>query len=389
MTLGQGVEIGPFSFTVIRMLVAVGILRVVIRHERVVGGLNGLDKLIIAWSVWALISSAFHRDPSSALVFRLGLVYNTCGIYFLLRIFCQSIDDVLHILRITGLLLAPVAVEMIYEKLTMYNLFSVLGGVSETPAIRHGAIRAQGPFRHAILAGTVGAVCLPLLIALRKHYPRTALLGISACLTMVLTCASSGPILSGLVGLGALVMWRFRPNMRLARWGAVLGYLALELVMKAPAYYIIARVPAVKGSTGWHRARLIESSIQHLPEWWFAGTDYTRHWMPTGVSWSPDHTDITNHYLKMGVWGGLPLMFLFIACLAKAFSFVGQILKHLKDQSPQKSFLVWSLGASLFAHAATMISVSYFDQSFLFLYLVLASIGSIYSQNKDEIAVEK
>ena len=153
--------------------------------------------------------------------------------------------------------------------------------------------------------------------------------------------------------------------------------------MKAPVYYIIARINLVGGSTGWHRSALIESAFNHLQEWWFAGTDYTRHWMPTGVSWSPDHTDITNHYIQMGVIGGLPLMFLFIAILVKGFSFVGQTVGQSSDLPSETRFMVWALGSALFTHAATFISVSYFDQSYLFIYMTLAAIGSVRSWTPD------
>ena len=384
MTLGQGIEIGPFNFTVIRMLVAAGLLRVVMRGERLAGGMNGLDWLMIAWSAWALISLIFHNDPSKVINSRLGLVYNSCGIYFLLRVFCRSRDDMLGIVRITAVLLAPVALEMLNETMTGYNLFSAFGGVPVTPQFRDG-FRAQGPFRHAILAGSVGAVCLPLMIGLWRRDRKTANLGIGACLIMIFTCDSSGPILSAMAGIGALFCWRIRHRMRLVRWLAVFGYIGLDLVMKAPAYFLMARTGM--GGTGWHRARLIQSSIEHLHEWWLAGTDYTRHWMPTGVSWSPDHTDITNHYIQMGVWGGLPLMVLFIFILLKGFSYVGQILKSGNNQKPESKFILWALGAALFANAATMISVSYFDQSFLFLYLTLAAIGSLWSSMVPSAAV--
>jgi len=105
------------------------------------------------------------------------------------------------------------------------------------------------------------------------------------------------------------------------------------VVMKAPPYYLMARVDLSGGSTGWHRARLIESSMEHLGEWWFAGTDYTRHWMPTGVYFSPNHVDITNHYLAMGVLGGLPLLFLFVLLLVKGFSIVGHSVRALQKRS--------------------------------------------------------
>lgn len=379
MTPGQVIELGPFHFTVIRMLVMAGVVRVIVRNERLAGRTNGLDRLILAWSVLALISSVFHKDALAALIYRFGLVYDTCGIYFLVRVFCQSLDDVEGLCRLTAILLLPVALEMIYEKLTVSNLFSILGEGSVSPAIREGHVRARGPFAHAILAGTIGAVCLPLIVPLWRQHRKVAKIGIGACLVMIITSASSGPILSAMAALGALFMWHYRHRIRLIRWLAIVGYIGLDLVMLDPAYYILARIDLTGSSTGWHRARLIQSAIEHLPEWWLVGTDYTRHWMPTGVSWSPEHTDITNHYLQMGVIGGLPLMLLFIAVLVKGFSFVGRTMRQAPELSQQSRFMIWALGASLFAHATTFISVSYFDQSFVFIYLTLAAIGSVWS----------
>ena len=380
MTLAQGIKLGPFHFTILRIILAFGLARIIIRGERLTGGINKLDRLIIIWGCWALVSSFFHTNIPSAFIFRTGLVYNVCGLYFLLRVFCQSLEDTVVFCRITAFLLSPVALEMLCEKLTAHNFFSVFGGVTAMPAIREGHIRAQGPFAHAILAGTVGAVCLPLMVGVWRQYLKTSLLGIFACLIIVFSSRSSGPLMSALAAIGALFMWRFRYNMRAVRWMAVLGYIGLDLVMKAPAYYLLARVDLAGGSTGWHRAELINSAIRHLNEWWLSGTDYTRHWMPTGVSWSPAHTDITNHYLQMGVLGGLPLMFLFIAILAKGFSTVGQLLQFPEDLPQGFRFLLWSFGASVFANAATSISVSFFDQSFVFLYLPLAVIGSAFSE---------
>jgi hypothetical protein len=381
MTLGQGIEVGPFHFPIIRILIAAGLGRVIIRGERMAGGMNSMDWLMLFWSAWALVSSFFHNDPASAFVSRLGLIFNTCGVYFLLRIFCQSIEDIKILVLITAVLLMPVAVEMLFEKATDHNVFSVFGGVSELSEIRDGRIRAQGPFAHSILAGTVGAVCLPLMVCLWQEHRKLAFAGIVACLSMIFASGSSGPIISAIAAIGALFMWRYRHQMRFVQWVAVLGYIALDIVMKAPAYYLLARIDLVGGSTGWHRAALIESAFTHLKEWWLAGTDYTLHWMPTGVPWSPDHTDITNHYLLLGVLGGLPLMFLFIAILAKGFSFVGQTLRQSSDFTAESKFMLWALGAALFVHAVTCISVSYFDQSFVFLYLTLACIGSAYSNS--------
>lgn len=374
MTLGQGVELGPFTFTVIRLLILVGAVRVALRGDRLAGGILPLDWLILAWGGWACLSALFHDPVGSTLVFRLGLVYNAWGIYFLGRVFCTSIDDAVWTVRLVALVLALVAAGMVYEQVVRHNAFSILGGVSAVPEFREGRFRAQGPFAHPILAGTVGAVSLPLMCGLWQYHPRTAALGAIAGATMVVTSASSGPVLATLCGLAGVLMWRVRGWMRVFRWLALLGYIALDLVMKAPAYYLASRIDVVGGSSGWYRARLIESGIEHLNEWWLVGTDNTRHWMATGVM--SGQADIVNHYLQVGVWGGLPLVVLLLVTLGVAFARVGKGMPEGSGLTIAQKFLLWTLGASLASHAAAWMSVSYFDQTVVFLYLTLAIVGS-------------
>lgn len=376
---GEEIQIGPFHFPVIRILILIGFVRILFRRERVAGRLVAIDALMLAWAAWAIASSAFHGHPRETLVFRLGLVYNALGIYTLIRTFCWSVDDIVNLIKITCFVLVPIALEMVNEQLTGRNFFSLFGGVSEDVSNRNDRFRAQGPFAHSILAGTMGAVCFPLAIGIWHKHRTAAKTGVAACLAIVYSSASSGPLMSLIFSIGALLMWRYRHMMSLVRKGAVIAYILLDLVMKSPAYFLIARIDLAGGSTGWHRAELIHSSIKHLNEWWFAGTDFTRHWMPTGVSWNPDHTDITNHYIQMGVWGGLPMMILFFSILWKAFSSVGGLLNYRSLDPIVDRFMIWALGASLFAHAASFISVSYFDQSFVFLYLDLGIIGSLYA----------
>jgi hypothetical protein len=377
MVLSQGILLGPFNFFSIRLMILVGFARAVLRGEFADLRYSRIDALMLSWAAWALAASAFHDDPEATLVANGGLVFNTLGVYVLLRAFCRTLDDIGHLCRIAVLLLVPVSLEMVYEKVAASNAFSVLGGVPDVPNFREGRIRAQGPFAHSILGGTVGAVMLPIALGLWNSYRRTAIVGAAACATIVITSASSGPLLSAIFATMALAFWRWRHLVRPALWCALGTYMVLSVAMKAPPYYLLARIDLSGGSTGYHRARLIESSIHHLNEWWFAGTDVTRHWMATGVSWSPNHTDITNHYLVLGVQGGLPLTLLFVAVLWACFATVGRALRAVPDGYDRQAFLIWSLGASLFAHAATCISVSYFDQSFVFLYVLIAALATL------------
>lgn len=376
MPIGAGFDIGPFNFYVIRLTLVVAFVRMLLKGEGLQGGMNRLDWLIVVWSLVALLTSFFHEDVYSILVNRMGLVFMSCGSYLVLRAFCPTYEDTVRLCRITALLLVPVALSMSYEKLSGSNPFAEFGGIPYTSEIRNGTIRAQGAFAHSILAGSVGAACLPLMAVLWRTYRLSALLGIGACLTMIFSSGSTGPIMSTGFGVLALLMWKLRNQMRLVRWGAVLAYIGLDLVMNAPAYYALAYIDLTGSSTSWHRAALIEAAVTHWSEWRLAGTDMTRHWMAYGVGWSRNHIDITNYYIRMGVDGGMPLLLMFIAVLSKGFSLVGKTWRLSDGPSAQFPYATWALGASLFAQAATFMSVSYFDQSVVFLYLTLAAISS-------------
>lgn len=377
--LEVGFTIGSINVFALRVVLAIAGFRVLLRRETIHGGLNGIDRAFLWWSAAALLTSFAHADPASTLVNRLGWVYNACGTYFVLRIFCRSADDVDRMCRTCVWLLVPVALEMLQELQTGRNLFSAFGGIYEMSEVRNGRLRAQGPFNHSILAGSVAAACLPLAAAFWSQRRWTSVAGIAACLTMVYASGSSGPVIGTLFGLIGLAAWKYREKTRSIRWLLVVAYLGLELVMNAPAYYILTRMDVTGSSTSWHRAALIEAALAHLPEWWLVGTDYTRHWLAYGVLWSGNQADITNYYLRMGVDGGLPLLLTFVLVLARGFSTVGRSWRRLAaSASPHvRAFLPWALGASLLSHAANFVGVSYFDQSVVFLYLTLAGIGSV------------
>jgi hypothetical protein len=377
MTLGQTVDVGPFHFSVLRILVALGVIRALVKHERLSGSWNPLDKAMLVWGAWALVSSGFHKDVPSTLVSHLGLVYNALGLYFLLRVFIPGAEGVWSVARILLILLVPVALEMVLERLTGRNHFSVFGGVDEMCEMRGGKFRANGPFLHSILAGTVGAVCMPLAVLFWQRNRKLCLLGVLATGLIVVSSSSSGPILTTLFVSIGLAFWKLRERMRMVRWLALLSVIALNVVMSAPVYYLLGRIDLTGSSTGFYRAALIESTAKHFNEWWLGGTDYTRHWMASGVSWSENHVDITNYYIRMGVDGGLPLMLLFIYILVVAFRMVGVALCDSQGEPFEHQYMIWTLGAILFGHAATWMSVSYFDQTVVFLYLILAAISAV------------
>jgi hypothetical protein len=385
MTLGQGIELGPVSLPIMRMLMAVGLLRVIVKGERIEGGLVKIDKIVIALAAWLLFASFFHNGrDSSGPVYISGLLFNLLLMYFLTRVWTRNPEELEDLIKIIAILLVPVAISMIVEKLTARNAFSVLGGINETVLAREGKLRAQGPFKHPILAGTVGATCIPLFVGILPKYKNVAMVGIASGLAMVIASASSGPVMSLAASLFALGCWKLRHHMRLVVCSAIAAYLVLMMVMNRPPYYLIAEIDISGGSTGWHRAFLIEQTFNYLHEWWLFGTDFTRHWMPyQGIANSENHTDVTNYYIAFGIMGGLPAMCLMIYALLISLRWVTELQTRSEGSPRRLEFMIWAFGAGMFAHAATSISVSYFDQSMLFFWLNLAIISSVHSAVED------
>jgi hypothetical protein len=371
----QELEIGSLHFTAVRILVVAGLIRKVSQGERILGGINILDRMVILWGGWAVLSSFFH--PIESPIARIGMVADHLGVYFLLRTFVQDAGDVENILKMTCVIFVPVAAAMLVERFTGKNCFALVFGGAQEAALRHGHFRARGPFGHAITAGTIGAVCWPLPMLLWRQDRKLSLIGIAACGAIVLASGSSGPVMTSLFILLGLALWKVRRHLRAIRWGFLLLIIVLNFSMKDPVYYLVARIDITGGSTGWHRAALIATTIAHFKEWWLVGTDITRHWMPTGVAWNERHTDLTNYYIAMGVWGGLLLMALFIAVITTGFAAVGRALKLSQNETFEDRFLIWTFGAILFGHVTTFFSVSYFDQSAVIFYLALAVIGSL------------
>jgi hypothetical protein len=378
MTGGQVLQIGPANFTIPRLLIVVGFLRVLARGEHVTDGMHTVDKLLLVWAAILVGTSAFHT--SDAWVFRSGLVWTELGCYFLFRIFMQDLDDVRRTFRFMCVAMLPLAALMLVEKITGQNPFGSLGGVNQVALVRDGHVRAGGPFAHPILAGTVGAICIAMAFAIRKSFKWPARAGLLAGTGIVVAGTSSGPILMvGFIIVG-MAVWVFRHRMRSLRWTIVAGLLTLSAIMEDPIYFLMARVDISGGSQGYYRAQLIRSSIEHLSEWWATGTDNTRHWMSSGIYANDRHTDITNHILAMGVMGGLPLMMVFIAILAYSFRDVGRALQQRAAAPVSDQIFVWVLGALMFGLLMNFWSISLFDQSVIFFYLSLAAIQCVARQ---------
>ncbi len=386
MTLGQAVVIGPLHFYVIRIMIFFGCLRVIIRKEFTAITFNSVDKSVIAFVFISALIYYLLRKDSDAIISSLGTSYNALGLYFIFRSVVRDESDYYSTFKMLALVMMPMAFSMLIEKVTGRNFFSMFGGVPEYTVVRGGKLRAQGAFQHPILAGTLGATSIPFFIALwvKGESKAFAAIGLVMATIITITPASSGPVMAYVTVIIGLIMWHLRDNMRVVRWITLFTLIGLHMVMKAPVWALIGKLSGLIGGTGWHRVALIDAAIAHFDEWWLLGTDYTRHWLPTGVTWSEKHTDITNNFIGIGIRGGIISLIIFIVILVCCFRAVGIKVKEIDPNKFTYKFTVWCLGVSLFAHVTSFISVCYFDQIIVFWYLLLAMIGLLAVKRKPE-----
>lgn len=366
------------SFTICKLVIMAGLFRAARERTLTWSTRQPMDVWIAIWACWTILSGFAHNPiDENPITIRLSLIYNVLGTYLYARAFLSNPGDFLRFSKCLALIVVPLALAVVIEKFAHKNFYEVLGMSGQEITIREGRVRAAGPFAHPILLGTFAASSMILLVPLRRRSPRWFLLGTVACAVTVFCSASSGPIMTLLSGLLALALWPFRTSVGWIRRAVLFGIVGLQIFMQAPVWFLMARIDLAGGSTGWHRAELISAAVNHLDEWWLTGTDYTRHWMPYGVTWSGAQTDITNYYLQMGVTGGLPLMLSFIVILIKAFQLLGRRIRTLRLAADSDEFMLWCVGATIFAHCFTFISISYFDQSFVEFWVLLGAVPGL------------
>jgi hypothetical protein len=383
MTVGESIIVGGGHFTILRIMVSIGLVRVFLRKELFTVRFNSIDIIWIAWVIFSSFLSPIFLGPQRDFVNRIGLAYSSLGLFFVFRALIRDKKDVLNTVLHLAIIIIPLGVFFIYEKVTGNNLFSSFGGVPEMSDIRDGRIRCQGPFRHSILAGTFGATSFPLFVGLWLCKPERRYLitmSIVASTIIMITSSSSGPFITFLAGIVALLCWNIRSHMRAIRWGIVLLLIGLHAVMKAPVWFILSRMSDLFGGSGYYRSALIDASIKHFNEWWLLGTTYTAHWMPTGIPADPNMADITNQFIQEGINGGILTLALFVCIFVKCFQVIGKAMITNNNTSKDK-YALWAIGCCIFGHILSMFSVGYFDQMKLFWVLVI-SIVAAYCPNK-------
>jgi len=372
--LGQSILVGGLHFFVIRIIILAVVVRMLASRFTSPEGIFGdrLGILDIVFLVWAfcraLAGALLFSFNSGALVYQAGFLLDAIGGFFVLRYLICDDEDICRTLRVFATISIIIACCMLFEKVYRLDVFGLLGGVRAVPEVRNGSVRAEGPFQHEILAGTFAATLLPLFFLLwRQGKSRfLAVLAVIAATVMVITSHSSTAVMAYAAGLLGICLWPLRRHMRLVRWAFVLALISLHLLMKAPVWFLIARVDIVGGSSGYHRAMLVNDFIMHFRDWWLMGTT-------ENARWGFNMWDLSNQFVAEGELGGLAPLLCFLILICICFSRIG-IARQSVEGDRHKEWYFWILGATLFSHIVGFFGISYFDQTRVSWFALLAMI---------------
>jgi hypothetical protein len=372
--LGQSILLGGLHFFVIRIIILTVVVRMLVSKFMSPEGIFGnrlafFDLLFLIWALCRAVAGAVvFSFNSGALVYQAGFLLDAIGGFFALRYLITDEEDIYRTVRVFATICIIVSACMLFERVHHLNVFGLLGGVRVVPEVRNGSVRAEGPFEHELLAGTFAATLIPLFLLLWGP-AKSRVLAICAFVAaslMVVTSHSSTSVMAYGAGVLAICAWPLRRHLRVVRWAFVLALISLHLAMKAPVWFLIARIDIVGGSSGYHRAMLVNDFIEHFRDWWLVGTTENARWGAT--MW-----DLCNQYVAEGQLGGLATFLCFIAMIYICFSRIGKA-RNAVEGDRNKEWFFWILGSTLFSHVVGFFGISYFDQTRMSWFALLVII---------------
>ena len=371
--IGQVLVVGGLHFTVLRILIIAGLARCATfrgssSRGKLPGGFNAVDWVVTLWSVSAAITFSLQWMQMQALINHLGDIVDSLGAYIVFRFLIPDGEAIRRTIRVLAAICVIQGACMINEQIIRLNVFGYLGGISLAVTVRDGHIRSAGVMG-CLYAGAFAGVLIPLFVWLWTEGKSriAACAGLAGATAMVITSHASTSWMAfggSLVGLG---FWPLRKQMRLVRWGLVLTLVTLHMIMKAPVWALINHIDLTGSSSGDHRYALMDNCIRHFSDWWLLGCKYYN-------AWGWDMWDLCNQFVAVAVTGGLLTLIFYIAIFSRSFGAIGKARK-LVSGDRSREFLLWCLGANLFAVVVASFGINYVQQLLLGFFPLLACIS--------------
>jgi hypothetical protein len=369
--IGNVLVLGGVHFTMHQILILTVLARMAAfrassAEKRFAGGFNAFDKLVVCWTLLALIVFALEFMDTQALIKGLGDLVVSLGGYLAVRFLIPDRDTVRRAIKVLAVICAIQAGFMVSEQFTHQNVFWYVGGA--WPQMRDGHVRSEGALG-TLYGGAMAGVLIPFFLWLwtEKKSRMAAYAGLAGATAMVWASHASTSWMAYGAGLAGLAFWPLRKHMRLLRWGLVAVLVGLHLVMKGPVWSLIAKIDITGGSSSYHRYYLVDNCIRHFGDWWLLG--YKNY-----GSWGFDMWDLCNQFVVQALTGGLVTLVLYITIFKRSFQAIGIARKRV-DGDRRQEWLFWCLGSALFANVVAHFGINYMVHLSIYFFILLVCIS--------------
>jgi hypothetical protein len=369
---GQVLVVGGVHFTMLQVLILTVLGRMAAfrgspSEGKLAGGFNGLDRMVVLWSLLELMMFCLQFMAMQALIRGLGGVIESLGGYLVARFLIPDRETLRRAVKVLAAICVIQGVFMISEQFTHQNFFNSFG--ANQPTIREGHVRSEGALG-TLYGGTFAGVLIPLFLWLwtEKRSRLAAYAGLAGATAMVFASYAStswGAYGGSLLGVA---FWPLRKRMRLVRWAIVIILVGLHLVMHGPVWSLIEKVDLTGGSSSYHRYMLVDNCIRHFSDWWLIG--YKNY-----GDWGFDMWDLCNQFVVAALTGGLVTLVVYITIFKRSFGAIGTARKQVGGDRRQE-WLLWCLGSALFANIVASFGINYMVHLIMCLFVLLACISA-------------
>jgi hypothetical protein len=109
----------------------------------------------------------------------------------------------------------------------------------------------------------------------------------------------------------------------------------------------------------------VDNCIRHFGDWWLVGYKYYG-------SWGWDMWDLCDQFVVAAVTGGLVTFVVYIMIFKRSFGAIGIARKHADRK---QEWLLWCLGADLFANLVAHFGINYVLELMMSFFPLLACIS--------------
>lgn len=363
------------DFDFLRAITVLILCRILVLGELRNVRIRAIDYCVLGF-VTTMIIGVTIRTGGARTINELGQTVDGLGLYLIGRALIRNLDDLKSLMVGAFICSVPVMIFFTIEQMTGRNYFSVLGGVSEMTQVRQGKLRAQGAFTHPIIAGLFWATFFALFIGLIRAKTKSFMLkiggwiGAIASVIIVVMTNSSTPLAGLLVATVGWLCFSYRWYLKQIRWAILFFMLFIHIIhTKGVHFFVFVNFNPVSGSTGRHRAMLIDGVLKNIPDWALFGSSrrYNRAFR-----------DITCDYVYTAVQGGMIPLIFELAVITLAFYACGRAIRAARNR--EELNLVYGVGVAVLTVCVMSTAVSVYGQAevpFFMTFGIAASLGNL------------